>query len=95
MEHTHVLRIPSAEPYGYTETMFEGTAEEAIAEQTRLARIARGEEGAGLPPTEWRELLRSIMEMEKRTEPVPVERLNGNQLFCLKEVRNYKVRINK
>jgi len=90
MNHLHTLRIPSVEPYGYAEISFEGTAEEAIEEQKRLANLFK--EGAGVPLTEWRELIKSVMQQTPRTEPIPTDKLSKEQYFALKEIRNYYVR---
>lgn len=95
MNQSHVLRIPSAEPYGYTETMFEGTAEEAIAEQKRLARIARGEEGVGLEATEWRGVFDHYMSGKSFVGDEimsQIGRMSGEQKFCMNEIKKWRAR---
>lgn len=85
--NSHVLRIPSAEPYGYTETMFEGTAEEAITEQKRLARIARGG-GAGLPEKKYCEIIDKMIAREKiQEDPSILEEMNEIQTSAFNVIR--------
>lgn len=86
--NTQTIHLATGD-FCYVETLFEGTVEEAIAEAKRLQNL---KDSPGVSGAEWRILLDSIMKMEKRTEPVPTERLNKEQLFCLREVRNYLVR---
>lgn len=47
----NILRIPTVEPYGYVESEFEGSAEDAIAKQKRLHQLMKG--GEGMERDDW------------------------------------------
>ncbi len=88
---THILRIPSAEAYGYTESPFEGTAEEAIQEQIRLSKVAKGEDRPGLSDKDWMAFLDCYL-TDKGMNPEQFEVLNRAQGYVINQIRKSRAR---
>lgn len=87
----YTLRIPTVQ-YGYIETEFEGTAEEAFAEHDRLINIHNG--GFGLPKEEFNEALDRYLS-DQTGDTDQYLRMSKEQQLVIQEIKKAFKRLNK
>lgn len=91
---THTLRIPSLEPYGYTEVQFEGSAEDAITEQARLTNLIKG--GFGLDQKVWNKVMDEYLKTKTITDGANLyEQMSHEQRFVIQEIKKGFKRLTK
>ncbi len=88
----HLLRIPTVEPYGYIESEFEGSADDAIAEQKRLHTLMKG--GEGMTTNEWNACLDHYLKEHTMTADEYAS-MNLTQQAMIQELKKSHKRTNK
>ena len=87
----YTLRIPTVQ-FGYIETIFEGTAEDAFEEHNRLINLQNG--GFGIPRTEFNEALdQYLTDGSGNTETYL--KMSKEQQSVIQEIKKSLARLNK